>query len=93
MQESKIALVCKQTHFKAKFGRNREAQNNYLESVAISHRVGRKSKAANNGYAHSGLHRHPATRKEAFWRTGCSKRAEMASRGTGPLLRRKAGLT
>lgn len=53
MQESKIALVCKQTHFKAKFGLSQKSQNNYLESVAISHRVGIKSKDANNGEAHS----------------------------------------
>lgn len=51
MQESKIALVCKQTHFKAKFGLSQKSQNNYLECVAVSHRVGRESGDANNGAA------------------------------------------
>jgi len=49
MQESRTALVCKQTHLQAKFGLSQKSQNNYLESVAISHRVGIKSKDANNG--------------------------------------------
>lgn len=53
MQESKTALVWKQTHFKAKFGLSQKSQNNYLESVAISHQVGIKSKDANNGDVHS----------------------------------------
>lgn len=69
MRESRTALVCKQTHFKAKLGLNQKSWNDNLEAAAISHRAGIKSKDASNGDAHPW----PATGNGLTGRGGNSK--------------------